>query len=257
MSLSDSNAYSDISITATLLDLSFEMVLMSSALPVWPRLLSIPTVMNGWPSQPHSVQGIKSLYAWPNHVQATIYILTTRLCALPPPYHPPRRESLILSVAPGMYNSLCRSLSWRKCFISSLGRSNAKLFCGFWTTSSGEGGWMGKYFYYWDRHQVYRNFANIREGLFPRWESLQQKIQQILLWMMCEIWHIWIGSHVRTAFIARSWSVPVDWRRKVTIQPFRAEIDNVIALYLTPNSPRELNLSEKDRIACVSDIHYL
>ncbi len=37
----------------------------------------------------------------------------------------------------------------------------------------------------------------------------------------------------------------------VTIQPFRSEVNRVIAQYLSPGAPRELNLSHKDRTACV------
>lgn len=38
----------------------------------------------------------------------------------------------------------------------------------------------------------------------------------------------------------------------VTIQPFRAEVNRIISHYLAPGSPREINLSQKERAACVS-----
>lgn len=37
----------------------------------------------------------------------------------------------------------------------------------------------------------------------------------------------------------------------VTIQPFRSEINRVISHYLAPGAPRELNISHKNRTACV------
>lgn len=37
----------------------------------------------------------------------------------------------------------------------------------------------------------------------------------------------------------------------VSIQPFRSEIDCIISHYLAPGAPRELNLSSKNRSACV------
>lgn len=38
---------------------------------------------------------------------------------------------------------------------------------------------------------------------------------------------------------------------QVTIQPFRSEIDQIIAHYLSPGAPRELNISHKARNECV------
>lgn len=37
----------------------------------------------------------------------------------------------------------------------------------------------------------------------------------------------------------------------VTIQPFRSEINRIISHYLAPGAPRELNMSHKNRTACV------
>ncbi|KAI4215606.1 MAG: hypothetical protein LQ351_002075 [Letrouitia transgressa] len=44
--------------------------------------------------------------------------------------------------------------------------------------------------------------------------------------------------------------------KSFTIQPFRDEIDKIISHYLVPGSPRELNLSHKDRSACLHALQH-
>lgn len=59
------------------------------------------------------------------------------------------------------------------------------------------------------------------------------------------------GSHVSVAKPFTSSFTPLT--RTVTIQPFRSEVDKIISHYLAAGSVRELNLSESDRAACVSE----
>ncbi|MCJ1466457.1 hypothetical protein MMC07_005076 [Pseudocyphellaria aurata] len=63
-----------------------------------------------------------------------------------------------------------------------------------------------------------------------------------------------LSNPAHTVEVANS-QMGLKWQ-SFTIQPFRSEINRVISHYLAPGSPRELNLSQRDRTACLRALQH-